>query len=77
LTGGSPSEKSAIHFEDEPIIQLSPNFTIEEMRAIAEAYGMPFRRSARYDVVIRLDSEKKESIRIVRERIYKVQNIEP
>ena len=43
--------------------------TLDECRLICESLGMPLRASVRYDVSFRLDSERKTTVKRVKERI--------
>jgi hypothetical protein len=69
LTADGEGEEDCIHYEDKPGVELMGKFTLEEARTICEAYGMPLRPCARYDIPFRLDSERKTPIKRVKERI--------
>lgn len=69
LTPTKEGEEDAIHWEDHPLIELSTRFSLDEARLVAEAQGMPLRPTVRYDITVRLDSERKTPIKRVKERI--------
>lgn len=66
-----PDEKTedAVHWEDHVTLDVSQRLSLDEAKLICDALGMPLRASVRYDISFRLDSERKTSIKRVKERI--------
>lgn len=69
-------EGGTIHLEDRPVVKISPDFSLEEHRLLMEVLDIPFRRSFACHVMVRLDSEKREDIRRVRERVTNVRKMD-
>lgn len=61
--------EDAIHWEDNLTLDLSQRLTLDEAKLICESLGMPLRASVRYDISFRLDSERKTTVKRVKERI--------
>jgi hypothetical protein len=64
-----PKTEDAVHWEDHVTLDLSQRLTLDEARLICESLGMPLRASIRYDISFRLDSERKTTVKRVKERI--------
>jgi hypothetical protein len=73
---GGKAEEDAIHFEDAPMIDLSTRHSFDEQRIIAESFKMPLRPSLRVDATFRLDSERKTTVKRVKERIVDYRKLE-
>jgi len=64
-----PKTEDAVHWEDKLTLDISQRLTLDECRLICESLGMPLRASLRYDISFRLDSERKTTVKRVKERI--------
>lgn len=64
-----PESEDAVHWEDKVTLDVSQRLTLDEAKLICESLGMPLRASVRYDISFRLDSERKTTVKRVKERI--------
>ena len=69
LEADGNGDEDAVHWEDGVSIEHVVKFNMEEAKTVVDGLGIPLRPSVRYDVHFRLDSERKQPIKRVKERI--------